>query len=371
MDMDMIGRLLLTIAVAMVSGYAALRLHVPAGALIGSMVVVAVLNVAFGTAYMPVSWKFYTQISTGAYLGAKISKTDAVGLKIILKPAVILAVVMLAFTIVVGVAIEQVSDLTIATALFAIAPAGITDMTLASMEFDAEPSIVALIQTIRIVFTICLFPPMIRAIEKLQSAHPAAKPIAENPEPLPSPEPTAEPEPEAQPEAPKRKKTLGELAVTLVIALIFGRLGKAIGVPAGAITCSMFACAVYNILSDRAYMPLRLRQFIQLFAGALIGCTVGREQVMQMLRLYKVVLLAVLGFILLDLVAAWIINRRTEMDIITALFSSAPGGLTDMALIAEDMGADSVKIAGMHTLRLIGVVMLYPSIISILVKILP
>ena len=365
----MIGRLLLTIAVAMVGGYAALRLHVPAGALIGSMVVVAVLNVASGTAYMPVSWKFYTQISTGAYLGAKISKADAVGLKIILKPAVILAVVMLAFTIVVGVAIEQVSDLTIATALFAIAPAGITDMTLASMEFDAEPSIVALIQTIRIVFTICLFPPMIRAIEKLQSAHPAAKAIVEAPEPAPPPEQAAEPE--AQPETPKRKKTLGELAVTLVIALIFGRLGKAIGIPAGAITCSMFACAVYNILSDRAYMPLRLRQFIQLFAGALIGCTVGLEQVMQMLRLYKVVLLAVLGFILLDLVAAWIIHRHTEMDIITALFSSAPGGLTDMALIAEDMGADSVKVAGMHTLRLIGVVMLYPSIISLLVKILP
>ena len=58
------------------------------------------------------------------------------------------------------------------------------------------------------------------------------------------------------------------------------------------------------------------------------------------------------------------------MDIITALFASAPGGVTDMALIAEDMGADSTKIAGMHSLRLITVIILFPSLIGGLIHIL-
>ena len=356
METDQIVRLIITIAVAMAGGYAALLLKVPAGALIGSMLVVAVMNVAFGTAYMPMTWKFYTQVSTGAYLGAKISRADLHDMRIILKPAIILALVMLAFTTAVGIAICYVSDLTPATALFAVAPAGITDMTLASMEFDSEPSIVALIQTVRIAFTICMLPPMIKLIERWSGTHP-------NPPPVEAPA-------ESSQAVGKKKKTFDEIVLTLVIALVCGKLGKLAGIPAGAITCSMIGAAAFNLLTDHAYMPLRLRQFIQLFAGALIGCTVGREQVIQMLHIWQVVLLAVIGYTLLDLVAAWIIHRHTKMDIITALFSSAPGGLTDMALIAEDMGADSIKIAGMHTLRLIGVVVLYPSIIGLIVHLL-
>ena len=356
LDSTLLVRLAVTIAAAIIGGTVALRLKVPAGALIGSMLVVAVINVAFGVAYMPTTWKFYTQVSTGAYLGAKISRADLRELRIILKPAVILAAVMLAFTTAVGILICQVSDLTPATALFAVAPAGITDMTLASMEFDSEPSIVALIQTVRIAFTICLLPPMIKLIERWSGTHP-------NP-------PPAEEEEKAESAPGKKKKTMDEILLTLLIALVCGRLGKLAGIPAGAITCSMIGAAAFNLITDHAYMPLRLRQFIQLFAGALIGCTVGREQVLQMLTIWKAVLLAIVGYTLLDLVAAWVIHRHTEMDIITALFSSAPGGLTDMALIAEDMGADSIKIAGMHTLRLIGVVILYPTIIGLLVHLL-
>ena len=117
-------------------------------------------------------------------------------------------------------------------------------------------------------------------------------------------------------------------------------------------------------------MPLRLRQFIQVFAGALIGCTVNRQQVFQMLELYDVVILAVVSFIVLDLVAGVMIARCTDMDLVSALFSCAPGGLTDMALIADDMGADSVKVAGMHLLRLVSVIAFYPAIISVLVPLL-
>jgi len=356
METDVIVRLLLTIAVGMVGGYIALRLKVPAGALIGSMLTVAVMNVALGTAYMPMTWKFYTQVSTGAYLGAKISRADLQDIKVIVKPAVILAAVMLVFTTVVGILICQISDLTPATAMFGVAPAGITDMTLASMEFDSEPSIVALIQTVRIVFTICMMPPMIKLIERWSGTHPNPPPSEKSMEGASVPS--------------GKKKSLDEIVVTLIIALICGRLGKIAGIPAGAITCSMIGAAAFNLITEHAYMPLRLRQFIQVFAGALIGCTVGREQAIQMLRIWQVILLAIAGYTLLDLAAAWVIHRHTEMDIISALFSSAPGGVTDMALIAEDMGADSIKIAGMHTLRLIGVVALYPSIIGLLVRLL-
>ena len=126
---------------------------------------------------------------------------------------------------------------------------------------------------------------------------------------------------------------------------------------------------LFNLLTDRGYMPLNLRRFIQMFAGALIGCTVGRAQILQMLELRVVVVIAVVSFILLDLIAAAVIHRSTGMDLITALFSCAPGGLTDMSLIAEEMGANSLTVASMHTIRLVSIVALYPFIIHILLHV--
>jgi len=343
-------KLCLTIAVSMIGAWIALRCKVPAGALIGAMLGTIVLNLTCEMAYMPMGLKLYTQIATGAYVGAKISKSDAQGLRTIMKPAMILSGVMLCFTVAVGWLICRISDLTVATALFSMAPAGITDMTLASMDFDAEPSVVALIQTMRIIFTICLLPPIIRQIAKRHPQITGSR--------------------SARVDERRTTRTIGDLGTTMLIALLCGTMGKALGIPGGAIAFSMAGCAWYNICFDKGYMPLRLRQFIQVFAGALIGCTVSRQQVIQMLELYDVVILAVVSFVVLDLVAAAVIACCTDMDHISALFSCAPGGLTDMALIADDMGADSVKVAGMHLLRLISVIAFYPAIISILLPLL-
>ena len=89
-----------------------------------------------------------------------------------------------------------------------------------------------------------------------------------------------------------------------------------------------------NVVAERL---LRDKQAV---AGALVGATVGRQQAVQMLELWNVVLLAVVSFIVLDLIAGALIAKYTDMDLVTALFSCAPGGLTDMTLIAADLGAD-------------------------------
>lgn len=329
------------------------KLRIPAGTLIGAMIFTAVLSVVSQAAYIPSGLKFYTQIATGAYIGAKISKSDVMSLREVVKPAIILMLVMLAFSIGVGLLIYRISELSIATALFSMAPAGVSDMALASMDFDAEPSVVAFMQTMRIIFILFFIPLMIKGINQ---KYPALNQSAER-------------------NATERAATKGsggwrDLGLTLCAALICGGVGKAINVPGGAIAFSMAGCASVNIMTGHGYMPLKLRQFIQIFAGALIGCTVGREQLVQMKQLLWVVILGTVGFVLMDLVAAALIGKLTNMDITTALFACSPGGLTDMTLIAEDMGADSLKVAGMHTIRLVSVIAVYPSIINTLLPLL-
>ena len=62
---------LLTALVAIAGGYTAMRLRVPAGALLGAMIAVTVFNLIFEKATMPADMKLISQIATGAYIGAR------------------------------------------------------------------------------------------------------------------------------------------------------------------------------------------------------------------------------------------------------------------------------------------------------------
>ena len=52
----------------------------------------------------------------------------------------------------------------------------------------------------------------------------------------------------------------------------------------------------------------------------------------------------------------------------SAMFASAPGGATDMTLIAADLNADLTKIALIQALRAAYVVSVMPLLISIFLK---
>ena len=105
--------LLLTICTAVAGGCIALKLRVPAGALIGAMLSTAVLNLTFQAAYMPGEVKFFTQVATGVYIGAKISRSNLGDLRAILRPALLLLAMMLTFAATVGTLIYSISDLSV------------------------------------------------------------------------------------------------------------------------------------------------------------------------------------------------------------------------------------------------------------------
>ena len=345
---EIVWNFIITACVAVLGSCLGYKLHIPAGTLIGAMIFAAAFQVVSGEAYMPIGLKFYTQAATGMYIGAKICREDLSGLREKAKPTFILMAVMLIFSIGAGLLIHSVSDLSIATALFSMAPAGVSDMALAAMDFDAEPSVIALMQTVRIIFILCLIPSIIRLLDRslqnrMERPHGHQKQKASQ---------------------TNSQNSWQNLILTLGVGLLCGYAGKVLNVPGGTITFSMIGCAVLNLCFGRGCMPLWVRQFIQIFAGALIGCTVYREQIEQLQSMLGVVLLGAIGFLLMDLIAAALIVKFTTMDLLTALFACAPGGLTDMTLIAENMGGDSLKVAEMHTMRLIAVIAIYPTVVS-------
>ena len=76
------------------------------------------------------------------------------------------------------------------------------------------------------------------------------------------------------------------------------------------------------------------------------------------------VIVVVQVFVIL-VVVSFMVYRTSDMDMLTALFASSPGGMTDMALIASEIGGDSPKIVTMQLFRFILVIILWPQLISL------
>lgn len=338
---------LLTLVVAAAGGAYCVKLKIPAGALIGSMLSVAALNIITGSnVEFPAQVRFLTQITTGAFVGAKIRKTDVYALREIIVPVLILTACMLGFAVVSGWMLARYTRLDLVTALFSAAPAGIADMTLASASFHADSAKVALLQMIRLISVLALTPGLAKHISRKYS-HLAPRGTTSG-------------------GGISYHGNASDVLRTLLVGCTCGTAGYFSGVPAGAISFSMIGCAAYNITKENAYMPVRLRQVIQFLAGAYIGGMITRSQVLELLSMYDVVIAVISSFYLLNAIVAFLLVKVCRIDVITALLSSSAGGLTDMALVADELGADRAKVAAMQLIRVVGVIALYPPLIKIL-----
>ena len=354
--------LLVTILVGLIGAGIALKYKVPAGAMIGSLFAVAVFSVLTGKANLPQSYKIITQISTGAFIGSKIKAEDIKGLRYVLFPAITMVVLMALINFIMGFFICKFTDIDIVTALFATAPGGIADMTIISYDFGADSSKVAVLQLIRVISVIGIMPTLIKImIKKVQKKEKLKNQETENKN-LNNKnysEKSSKPKPDTS-----FKENLKKVFITLFIGAVTGIFGYVVGIPAGAMSVSMAGVAAYNVFSSKAYMPIKLRQFIQVLAGALIGAKMTMGDIIGLKEIILPVFVAVIGFCLMNLVLGILIYKITDFNVQTSLFSASPGGMSDMSIIASELGADAPKVAVMQFLRLVSVVAFYPILID-------
>ncbi|AOT70652.1 AbrB family transcriptional regulator [Geosporobacter ferrireducens] len=346
---------MITILVAAVGGLTATKLKVPAGAIIGSLLAVVVFNLLTGKAVFPQEFKMITQIGTGTYIGSRICKKDVVELKKTIIPAIILTVTMCVFNIAVSIFLTNYTNIDLVTALFATAPAGVTDMTLISVDFGADSSKVAALQLIRLISVIAIMPMLIKhlaaKVNIVESFDDSREEISVNTD-----------------TNNDFKEVVKRTIYTLSVGIISGCIGYFLGVPAGIISFAMVACAFYNVRTSKAYMSIHLRKSIQFLGGALIGARITMEQVVAMKDLLLIISVVIVGYIALNFLLAFLISKHSTLDIITSLYASAAGGLTDMAIIASEMGADAPKVATLQFARVVSVIAFYPIIIKTLLN---
>lgn len=156
---------------------------------------------------------------------------------------------------------------------------------------------------------------------------------------------------------------------TLLIAFIGGIIGIKVKIPAGALVGAMISVAIYNIYTGKGEIPYNFKLLSQIVVGGMIGLNFTIDSVQQIKKIILPSVILVVGLTVFSLLLGFIIHKISGIDLITALFSSAPGGITDMTLISEAYGADITKVALLHLMRLVTVITIMPLAIKVFTNI--
>lgn len=144
------------------------------------------------------------------------------------------------------------------------------------------------------------------------------------------------------------------LPVVAIVAagLLGGLVGLATRIPAGPLLGSVITVGAIGFVRDA---PVPIHGSVRVVARILIGSVVGSLVTLELLgELGGMALWAAVFTVFMigaGLACAWVILRTTSLDPRTAVLASAPGGMSEMAALAEELGGRSDIVLAIQMLR--------------------
>ncbi|HOI81882.1 MAG TPA: AbrB family transcriptional regulator [Synergistales bacterium] len=129
------------------------------------------------------------------------------------------------------------------------------------------------------------------------------------------------------------------ISMTYFLIILLGCLGYMLfdifNIPGSAITGSLTIVALFSSFGvEWAILPPFTSTFFQIIIGITIGCRFGKENLPRMKRLVLPGLVVSVWMLLTGLVCGILLTILTDLELGTALYSSVPGGMAEMGLIA-------------------------------------
>jgi hypothetical protein len=334
------------------------RLRMPAAPIVGAMFSAGALTMlGAGHVAAPPFFNVLLQILLGLFIGLRVSPETRQVLRVMGKPAMLVSIWWLIAALLTGTLLYRFSSLDLATALLSSVPGGVAEMSLLSLSLGGNPAMVALLQSLRLASVLFCVPLLTPYVQRRFGGGEKACPCS----------------PEKKSVEGKAERTSTRNDVTKPSCAPGGRLLSAsaaaaggallffLQVPAGAFLGAFLSTGILGFFGIRlAGLPPALRTVAQIGLGAIIGSRFD----MQMLRslenlllpiFFTTVLMLLWGFLL-----AFLLHKLTRWNTMTCFVSTCAGGLSQMGIIAEDIGADPVAVSILHLIRLFTILIVMP-----------
>ena len=153
--------------------------------------------------------------------------------------------------------------------------------------------------------------------------------------------------------------SVGSLLLTAGAAIVGAAIATLLHLPAAPLLGAMVGVAVVNLATTSAF-PIASagRWVVYVCMGWLLGMSVNRETLGQLLSSLVPIVVTVVAFLIFGLVAAWVLWRFTSIDSLTALLATAPGGIAQMGAMSATAGANVPIVLTVHVLRITSVIVL-------------
>jgi uncharacterized protein len=246
------------------------------------------------------------------------------------------ALILIASSIAIGLLISKCTKLLPATSVFGTIPGGLTEMVIASEELKAAPSQVLIFQTVRLLIVLFVVPYMIVFIFSSSGT------------------------PEIQlPSGDGISFWTYQTLFFFAAGLMGYRLRNLL--PAGIMIIPLLL-TVGMMLSPVSLpaVPEILFYGAQLAVGTALGKSISYSDIKKAGKYSGLFAAAAAAIIVIASLLGSGLYFITDMDLVTALLSTAPGGLIEMVLTASITGADPAVVTSLQLLRILIIIIFVP-----------
>lgn len=349
--MEIMLLMVLTMGLALAVGYGFMKYKVPGGLLVGTMLVFASMQVISGEIWIAPGIKDVAQIIAGCFIGASLSMKDLRRLPRLWKAFAIIIFGLIILNITIGLIIASVSNLSLVTALFASIPGGMSTIPIISADYGADPIPVTVLQFIRMVMGIGVFPSLVVNLSKKFKSDIDGHIYTDELEFID----------EDSKDKPRALNALVGVGIAAVLSLIIMQFLPAFNL----MVVALIIMAIINLSIGVKPLPIYYRRIAQVLSGWYVGSQFYAEQFYALGELLVPVLILIPLFLLGCLIIGFFVYRIQKLPLADSLLASIPAGASDVVLILGDLNIKNTDIVVLQVLRVIVVTSLFPEIVSL------
>lgn len=338
-SLPVFARVVFTLLVGTLGGFAFEAAGLPAAWLSGAMVFVAIATFANLPTEIPNRLRDSIFVVLGISMGAGV-KPDVVE-RVAEWPVTmgVLIAVVVAVTGATYAFLRWVGRWNKDVAFFGAIPGALSFVIALASERSADLSRIAVSQSFRLFVLVALLPSLI--VHATDHPHPAAAPAA-------------------------AALGAGQVGLLFAACILASFAAVRLRVPGGWLTGAFFMSSAINA---SGLMPVALPQWMvvpcYVALGAMVGARFGNTNLSMFMRLLAASFGAFLVGFAISVAAAWAVSKALGLPFGQLILAYAPGGLEAMTLLAFVLDLDPAFVAGHQLARYIGMVLMLPLVVRL------